>query len=228
MTTSPLPVLRFYTTARPFLRAPRPPRAYPTRNLVKTLLGIRLLASHPQETFTFQLPPPVPPSLPVCQPLVVSGGPDFQKCQSSFLCRTASAPRVFGTDRLQGLRTKSSPFSTKSREVLLHQAFEVMSKSLPSSDEGLQAVDILCQDCTRIPASSSTCRRKSLLSHSNTVARSGIPSGTVFNHYHSLRDISSQHLTAEPVSQNWWGTGVLPGRLTQGTYARAWVHASIS
>lgn len=147
---------------------------------------------------------------------------------TSFLCRTASAPRVFGTDRLQGLRTKSSPFSTKSREVLLHQAFEVMSKSLPSSDEGLQAVDILCQDCTRIPASSSTCRRKSLLSHSNAVARSGIPSGTVFNHYHSLRDISSQHLTAEPVSQNWWGTGVLPGRLTQGTYARAWVHASIS
>lgn len=77
---------------------------------------------------------------------------------TSFLCRTASTPHVFRTDSLQGLRTKSSPFSTKSREVLLHQAFEEMIKSLPSSDE-LQAVDILCKDCTRIPASSSICRR---------------------------------------------------------------------
>lgn len=48
---------------------------------------------------------------------------------TSFLCRTASTPHVFRTDSLQGLRTKSSPFSTKSREVLLHQAFEEMSKS---------------------------------------------------------------------------------------------------
>lgn len=105
------------------------------------------------------------------------------------------------TDGLQALRQVQASLLNP-RKVPLHPAAQVISPASPSDGKAQGDVDILHQDYAKAPLARSA---ESPFFHRNSVAVSGVPPVPVCNHHHSLRDISSLHLTAElpqPVLQS--------------------------